>query len=162
VTDTAPHQTPVIIVTGLSGAGKTVVLKAFEDLGYETVDNLPVNLLPRLLREEESLEPVRTMRPIAIGVDCRTRAFNADTLIDAVKDRIDLAAIRFEVLFLDCDDEVLERRFSETRRRHPLAQTEPVHVGIVKERMMLMPLRREADIVLNTSGRRALPQESAL
>jgi UPF0042 nucleotide-binding protein len=142
----SPAALSVILVTGLSGAGRTTTLKALEDLGFEAVDNLPLGLLPALLTPRA--EPGR----VAVGIDPRSRGFAPDLLaktIDALKDRTD---IDLRVLFLDCDDEVLIRRFTETRRRHPLATDRPIADGIAIERRMLDPLRDLATAVIDTTS----------
>jgi UPF0042 nucleotide-binding protein len=134
------------LVTGLSGAGKTTALKALEDLGYEVVDNLPVRLVAALVQGEDG-----DRVPLAIGIDARTRDFGVDTVgaeFDALAALPDLSV---SVLFLECDDVVLNRRFTETRRRHPLASDRPVSDGIRQERRLMEPLRERADVVLDTS-----------
>ena len=133
----------VVLVTGMSGAGRTTALKALEDLGYEAVDNLPVALLAYLIRSGEPARP-----SIAIGIDCRTRAFDPAS-VDAMRDALPEGTAR--VLFLDCDDEILRRRFTETRRRHPLAAERPVLDGIQRERALTAALRERADLVIDTS-----------
>ena len=147
----APGRLPgarrrVTIVTGMSGAGKTLALKALEDAGYEAVDNLPLSLLASLVRPEDGAG-----RPIAIGVDTRTRDFSVAAFGRAI-DRLK-AEPGFEanLLFLDCEDEPLRRRFTETRRRHPLAGDRPLADGIRAERDLIQPLRKRADMVLDTS-----------
>ncbi len=137
--EAAPH----VIVTGLSGAGKSTVLRAFEDAGFEAVDNLPLSLLPALLMVPDE-------HPVAVGVDTRTRAFAPDILLDRIAE---LSTTRHPVrlLFLDCADEVLARRFGETRRPHPLAPDRPVADGIARERETLARLRERADLVIDTS-----------
>jgi UPF0042 nucleotide-binding protein len=141
----------VVLITGLSGAGHSTALKAFEDLGYEAVDNLPLSLL-RSLVAAESVEAATLERPVAIGVDIRTRGFAVDTLlgeVDRLKARPELEAI---LLYLDCNDEVLRLRYTETRRRHPLVADRPVPDVIRAEREMLEPLRERADVTIDTSG----------
>ncbi|MBM3601391.1 MAG: RNase adapter RapZ [Alphaproteobacteria bacterium] len=135
----------VVLVTGLSGAGRTSCLKVLEDLGYEAVDNLPLPLVERLL------DP-RPQRPIAIGLDFRTRGFDSEALIgelERLRARPDLDAT---ILFLDCDSEVLARRFTETRRRHPLALDRPVGDGIDRERQLMGPVREQADDIIDTTA----------
>jgi RNase adapter protein RapZ len=137
---------PVVLMTGLSGAGLSTALKALEDAGYEAVDNLPLSLLPALVKpgDEEA-------RPLAVVVDSRTRAFTAHALIalfDALTARPDLAV---RLVFMDSADDVLQRRFTETRRRHPQAMDRPVMDGIQREREMLWPLRMRADLVIDSS-----------
>lgn len=139
----------VVLVTGLSGAGRSTCLKALEDLDYEAVDNLPLALLPALLDGE----PERAR--VAIGVDSRSRAFRADTMIAEVARMRADPTLAVTLLFLDSDPAVLERRFSETRRRHPLAADRPVADGVRLEREMMAPLRAAADTVIDTSEMRA-------
>jgi RNase adapter protein RapZ len=135
----------IVLVTGMSGAGRTTALKALEDLGFEAVDNLPVTLLGSLIRPGDRLE-----RDLAIGIDCRTRAFDPSDLIGQI------AAARRgghdpQLLFLDSEDEILRRRFNETRRRHPLAVDRPVTDGITHERQVMAGLRQHAGLVIDTS-----------
>lgn len=135
-----------LVVTGMSGAGRSTALKTFEDMGYEAVDNLPLSLLPNLV-----VPTALRQSPLAICVDVRTRDFAAPILIAAL-DR--LAAehdLDLRVIFLDCDDDRLERRYTETRRRHPLAAERPVADGIKLERERVRPLRDRADLVIDTS-----------
>ena len=139
---TMPVQ-PILIVTGLSGAGKSTVLKALEDAGHEVVDNLPFSLLDGLLA-------AASPRPIALGLDSRTRAFDAKALgarVAALRD----AGRDARLVYLDCADDVLIRRFSETRRRHPLALDRPAIDGIRAERDLLGGLKRSADLVIDSS-----------
>jgi UPF0042 nucleotide-binding protein len=145
-TNAAPTRRAVAIVTGMSGAGKSTALKALEDSGYEAVDNLPLSLLVSLVRPEDGVG-----RPIAVGVDTRTRDFSV-AAFDAAIDRL-RAEPSFEtrLVFLDSEDEVLRRRFTETRRRHPLAADRPVTDGIRAERDLIVPLRGRADLVIDTS-----------
>lgn len=140
----ATGRVPVLLITGLSGAGHTTALKLLEDVGYEAVDNLPLSLLSGLAGSGFE-------RPIAIGVDCRTRGFSAAALADWL-DRVGAdPALQVRLIFLACSDEVLQRRFTETRRRHPLAVDRPVADGIRHERWLLAPLRDRADLVIDTS-----------
>lgn len=136
----------IVLVTGMSGAGHTTALKALEDIGFEAVDNLPMRLLPGLVRQGPA-----PGRGLAVGVDVRTRDFGVDALVEEVTRLKHRASYPVEVLFLDCDDEVLRRRYTETRRRHPLAEDRPVLDGIAQERRMLALLRDAADTVIDTS-----------
>lgn len=144
-----PHTgAPALIVTGMSGAGKTTVLHTLEDLGYESVDNLPMTLLPAVIGAGLS-------RPLAVGIDVRTRDFDPSALIRGLEtsgtvDADGTPAV--SLLFLDCDDTVLIRRYTETRRRHPLAIDRPLQDGLVLERRILEPLRGHAAITLDTSA----------
>ena len=137
---------PVVIVTGMSGAGRSTALKALEDLGYEAVDNLPLSLLSSLLTPGTG-----GGRPLAIGVDARTRDFGAAPFLEELDGLIRMEAFRVRLLFLDCDSEVLQRRFSETRRRHPVTPDRRVTDGIAHERALLAPLRDRADEVIDTT-----------
>ncbi len=134
---------PILIVTGLSGAGKSTVLKALEDAGHEVVDNLPLGLIDGLLAAAAT-------RPIALGLDSRTRAFDAKALAARVAALRD-AGRDVRLVYLDCADDVLIRRFSETRRRHPLALDRPALDGIRAERDLLGMLKRSADLVIDTT-----------
>jgi RNase adaptor protein for sRNA GlmZ degradation len=134
---------PILIVTGLSGAGKSTVLKALEDAGHEVVDNLPIGLLDGLLA-------AAAPRPIALGLDSRTRAFDAKALAARVLGLRD-AGRDVQLVYLDCADDVLIRRFSETRRRHPLALDRPAIDGIRAERDLLGLLKRSADLVIDST-----------
>lgn len=137
---------PVVIVTGMSGAGRSTALKALEDLGYEAVDNLPLSLLSALLTPGTGAS-----RPLAIGVDARTRDFGPAPFLEELDSLIGMDTLKTRMLFLDCDSEVLQRRFSETRRRHPVTPDRRVTDGIARERSMLAPLRDRADEVIDTT-----------
>jgi UPF0042 nucleotide-binding protein len=151
----------VVVVTGMSGAGKTTALKFLEDLGYEAVDNLPLTLVGPLLGAPAPGSGHRR-RPIAIGIDIRTRDFAAASMM-AELDRLAAGrGVELHLLFLDCDDEVLARRFTETRRLHPLAVERPLSDGIAHERQLIAPLRGRADVVLDTSNLRPAEFKSAL
>ncbi len=145
-TDT-PVQQQLLLVTGLSGAGKSTVLAVLEDIGWEVIDNFPVRLLKRLVAKPE--EP---RGPLAIGFDSRTRGFVPADVIALVKELAARPDIALTFLFLDCAGGELERRFNETRRRHPMAAGRPVLEGIAAERELLEPLRRWADMVIDTSA----------
>lgn len=135
----------LVLVTGPSGAGRTTAIRALEDLGFEAIDNLPLSLLTRLL---DGRAPDR---PLALGIDPRNRDFSTFGVIEAI-DRI--AADNpgmMQVLYLDCSTSVLLRRFSETRRRHPLAPAESPGAGIERELDLLGPIRARADILIDTS-----------
>jgi len=143
-----PGPQRILLVTGLSGAGKSTVLKTLEDLGWETVDNLPLSLIEPLLATPVSARSGRA-RPLAIGLDCRTRGFKAERL---AKQIATIARQRpVETVFLDCATAELVRRYSETRRRHPLAPDRPATDGIAEERERTAPLKRIADHVIDTT-----------
>ena len=141
----APHAGgTLIVVTGMSGAGRSTALKAFEDMGYEAVDNLPLSLLP-------NLAPAAGQPPLALGVDVRTRDFAVPALVAALDRLVEDQGLDLRIVFLDCDDDRLERRYTETRRPHPLAAERPVGDGIRLERERVQPLRERADLVIDTS-----------
>lgn len=150
-----PHRTPdqssILLVTGMSGAGKSTALKALEDLGYEVVDNLPLSLWSKLLATKDSNRDHAHDRPLAIGIDTRTRAFNAEEVVQQIKELRADGVIDIRVLFIDCSGGELTKRFSETRRRHPLALDRPAADGIAREREIMAPLRRWADVVIDTT-----------
>lgn len=142
----------VVLVSGLSGAGKTTALKLLEDMGYEAVDNLPLSLLRRLTFPGEEIAASPQRRALAVGIDTRTRDFQADRLADLVADLKQRPDLAVQLLFFDCDDDVLLKRFTATRRRHPLAGDRPVSDGIAAERRLMAPLKRAADLVLDTTA----------
>ncbi len=146
---TRPNR--ILLVTGMSGAGKSTALKTLEDMGWEAVDNLPFSLLDRLLATRPS-EGTSGARPLALGVDSRTRGFKAQAIIDRIKTMRDAGNANIATLFLDCTGAELERRYSETRRRHPLAPDRPAADGIARERELIAPLRRWADHVIDTTA----------
>lgn len=133
----------ILLVTGMAGAGRTTALKVLEDIGYEAVDNLPAALIGALIMPKERID-----RRIAIGIDCRSRAFDPEALkrLLAQPSRHELT-----LLFLDCESEVLRRRFTETRRPHPLASERPIMDGIARERLLMEPLKTRADLVIDTT-----------
>lgn len=145
------EQQRLLLVTGLSGAGKSTALSVLEDLGWETIDNFPVRLLERLVREPRQ-DPDSTRAPLAIGFDSRTRGFVPAEIIALLKSlngREDLVA---SFMFLDCRSGELARRYNETRRRHPMAHDSTAEEGIAAERELLEPLRRWAEVVVDTSA----------
>jgi UPF0042 nucleotide-binding protein len=145
--DSAPtSQKPLLALSGLSGAGKSTALKALEDLGYEVVDNLPLALVDALIASPQASND----RPLAFGIDSRTRGFNAEALVERLRG-LKQSGTDVRLIYLDCADDELVRRFSETRRRHPLAQDRPAADGIAQERLLTEPLRRWADLVIDTS-----------
>lgn len=154
VPEPATARVLVVLVTGLSGAGRTSTLKVLEDEGFEAVDNLPLSLLPMLLAPARDIDDAggNAAARVAVGVDLRTRGFDQGRFLDqlsALRGRTDLD---LRVVYLDCDDAVLIRRFTETRRRHPLATDRPVADGIRIEREVMIPLREAADVVIDTSA----------
>jgi UPF0042 nucleotide-binding protein len=135
----------LVLVTGPSGAGRSTAIHALEDLGFEAIDNLPLRLVPLLLDG-----PAPT-RPLALGMDPRNREFSAEGLLELIDTLSGRADTQLTVLYLDCRDDVLLRRFSETRRRHPLAPAESPETGIRREQGLLTPLRDRADTLIDTS-----------
>jgi UPF0042 nucleotide-binding protein len=134
----------VVLVTGLSGAGKNSILRALEDLGYETMDNPPLGALEDLIGCAE--------RNLAIGVDARSRGFDAEIVLKTLGRLRGNPGLRPELIYAAADDEALLSRYTETRRRHPLAQTGKVADGIALERQLTDALRLAADLVVDTSA----------
>jgi UPF0042 nucleotide-binding protein len=139
----AQPQPDLLIITGLSGGGHTTALRLLEDIGYEAVDNLPLSLLGNVTSGAAH-------QPIAIGIDSRTRGFSPAALAEQLA-HLKAGGRDVRLIFLVCSDEVLQRRFTETRRRHPLAVDRPVADGIRRERELLAPLHEMADLVIDTS-----------
>ncbi|MCB1399643.1 MAG: RNase adapter RapZ [Rhodobacteraceae bacterium] len=135
----------VVLVTGPSGAGRSTAISALEDLGYETIDNLPLSMVPRLLDG-----PID--RPVALGIDVRNRDFSATALIELIDRLTRNPDLWLEVLYLDASLDELIRRFSETRRRHPLAPSDAPMSGITQEIDILTPIRVRADVLIDTTG----------
>lgn len=146
-------QTPkrILLVTGLSGAGKSTALRTLEDIGWEVVDNLPLSLLEHLLSTPLGKGSARRRRPLAIGIDSRTRDFDAKRIVAQIKELAGDHDFPVETLYFDCAGSELLRRYSETRRRHPLAPDRPATDGIAAERELMEPLRRWADHVIDTT-----------
>ena len=144
----APHQ--ILLVTGLLGAGKTTALRELEDLGWEIIDNFPIRLLNRLI-DNTTPRDSDIRGPLAIGFDSRTRGFNPRNIIRQAKALTKRKDVELTTLFLDCSSKELERRYNETRRRHPLAADMPASTGIRAERELLEPLRRWADMLVETT-----------
>ncbi len=135
----------LVLVTGPSGAGRSTAINTLEDIGFEAIDNLPLTLLPRLLDGP----PID--HPLVLGIDARNRDFSTAALIEVIDQLTLRSEIKAQVLYLDCRDDVLLRRFSETRRRHPLAPAEDPGQGIQRENDLLGPIRARADILIETS-----------
>ncbi len=139
-------QQRVVLVTGPSGAGRSTAIHVLEDLGFEAIDNLPMGLLVRLVN---SSEPAR---PMALGIDTRNRDFSTIGFIELAAKLGRMAHVDLTILYLDCGDEVLLRRFSETRRRHPVATDASPETGICQEKELLAPIREIADTLIDTSA----------
>jgi len=135
----------LVVLTGMSGAGKSSALGALEDLGYEAVDNLPLALLDALIAGG-TLD-----RPLAVVIDVRTRDFTVDRLLSTLDQLRNRPGLDVTLLFLDCDDDSLRQRFTETRRRHPLALDRPLSDGLALERSRMEPLRARADVLVDTA-----------
>lgn len=145
-TDITPQaRQRIVLVTGPSGAGRSTAIRTMEDLGFEAIDNLPLGLLPRLLEDP----PVG--RDLVLGLDVRNRDFSVNALIETLDSLRDAPGIETELLYLDCRSDVLLRRFSETRRRHPLAPAEGPEQGVTRELDLLVPIRARADILIDSS-----------
>ncbi|MFA5592905.1 MAG: RNase adapter RapZ [Micavibrio sp.] len=141
MTQQSPITAPApLFITGLSGAGMSSALKVLEDLGYEVFDNFPLKLLDALMEGKTD-----DTRPIAIGIDTRTRGFDPQAIIAKVRET------GGRLLLVTCDEAVLQKRFSETRRKHPLAGDRPVSAGIKKEMALLYDLRQIADSIIDTT-----------
>ena len=149
-TDSLPDRQRILLVTGMLGAGKTTALQELEDIGWEAIDNFPIRLLGRLLGPEGERAEGDTS-PLAIGFDSRTRGFSPDRVIERVKQLSARTDLEVTTLFLDCSTAELQRRYDETRRRHHLAHDVPVEEGIRAERELLAPLRRWADVMIDST-----------
>ena len=141
----------IMIVTGLSGAGRSTCLKLLEDYNFEAIDNLPLTLISDLLSPLISNSKNKSLKKIAIGVDPRTRGFSAQSLLNTLE-KLQLKKAKFSIIFLDCNDENLIRRFTETRRKHPLANDRPVSDGIKAERRLLEEIRQAAHVTMDSSN----------
>ena len=143
-----PNQTPkpqkLVVVSGPSGAGRSTAINVLEDLGFEAIDNVPMSLIPRLT---DGPLPA----PLAIGIDVRNRDFSTQAVADMVSQLQRRPDVDAQLLYLDADEDTLVRRYSETRRRHPLAPDEPAIQGIRREAELLTPLRQQAEMLLDTS-----------
>jgi UPF0042 nucleotide-binding protein len=140
-----PPLPRLLLVTGMSGAGKSTVLDALEDLGWDCVDNLPSALLNDFVHGERA---ARQRMPVAVGMDVRSRGFDPQAMPALLAS---IEGVTPEILYLDCAGSELIRRYDETRRRHPLAPDRPAEDGIARERGATEPLRRIADIVVDTT-----------
>jgi RNase adapter protein RapZ len=145
------HRRPFVLVTGLSGAGRMTALNALEDMGYVAVDNMPLPLLGDLMRSTAggsgTIAP-----PLAFGVDTRTFGFDPRELVRRVRKLRQRPDLDAKLLFLECDTEALQRRYTASRRPHPLAPDRPVIDGIVEERRQIQWMRDSADVVIDTSS----------
>ncbi|MEP2716751.1 RNase adapter RapZ [Pseudophaeobacter sp.] len=140
-----PKATPIVLVTGPSGAGRTTAINVLEDLGFEAIDNLPLRLLPGLV------SAAGVAGPMALGLDSRNRDFSPAALLDVIDMLEASEGCDLSVLYLDSRPEVLLRRFSETRRRHPLSPAETPEIGVQRELSLMSPIRDRASLLLDTS-----------
>ncbi|SMX46712.1 RNase adapter RapZ [Maliponia aquimaris] len=141
-----PGNARIVFVTGPSGAGRSSAINVLEDLGFETIDNIPLSLIPRLLDGD-----LPSARPLALGIDVRNRDFSAEGLMQLYETLTERLNAPVDLLYVDCSTEVLVRRYSETRRRHPLAPDETPGDGVVREKALLTDVRNRADILIDTS-----------
>lgn len=153
------RQDRLLIVSGLSGAGKSSAMKALEDLGYDAVDNLPLSMAWQLASDWASAPrppsgaTSSTPRGLAIGVDSRTREFSAERLMEFLTWLRARGDMRVEMLFLDCEDDLLFRRFTETRRRHPMGPSgQRLRDAVAAERAAMECLRDQAEWVIDTTA----------
>lgn len=144
-TKSAGKTPKILLVTGPSGGGRTTAIRALEDAGFEVIDNLPLSLLPRLLGGDAP------DRDLALGLDVRNRDFGIDKLIEVIDGLTQTYGDGCELLYLEADSDTLVRRYSETRRRHPLAVAGPPLAGILEEFDLLIPIRARADVLIDTS-----------
>jgi RNase adapter protein RapZ len=133
----------IVVVSGPAGSGRSTAIRALEDLGFEAIDNLPLSFLPRLFAAPVS-------RSTVVGIDPRNREFGMDRLVAAMTEIEGATGQTPTLVYLDCDAQTLVRRYSETRRRHPLSPTETPLVGIEREIALLAPLRERADVLIDT------------
>ncbi len=147
MTDLATSAPPVklALITGPAGSGRTTALKSFEDIGFEAIDNMPASLVRRLVSAP-------LPRPLALAIDARNRDFSAQATLDLVDDLSALPDLSVELVYLDCPATTLVRRFSETRRSHPVLPDAPIADGIALELQLLAPLRARADVLIDTSS----------
>jgi UPF0042 nucleotide-binding protein len=141
-----PERRRFVLVTGPSGAGRSSALNVLEDAGFEAIDNLPLRLLPALLDS-----PLQE-RSMALGIDARNRDFSTNGVLDLMGQLSTREGLVIELLYLDCATDVLLRRFSETRRRHPLAPSDRPAEGIRREQELLAPIRERADVLIDTTN----------
>ncbi len=142
----------LFLITGLSGAGKSSALKVLEDLSYEAIDNLPVSLLSNVVDMVLADNECEDRAALAIGIDARTRNFQQDEILKNLAEIRDHDNINLKILYFDSSNEVLAQRFTETRRKHPLAGGQQVMTAITREREMMDVIRAEADFIFDTSG----------
>lgn len=138
-------QPPLVLVTGPSGAGRTTAINVLEDLDFEAIDNLPLRLVPALVNAGGA------DRPLVLGLDPRNRDFSTEAMVDMIDMLKARQGIKTTVLYLDAQADVLLRRFSETRRRHPLSPAESPELGVTRELDLMRMIRERSDVVIDTS-----------
>lgn len=137
---------PVLLITGMSGSGRSFALKALEDMGYETIDNLPLKFLEPVVSTDNKVS-----QPLAISIDVRTRDFSSENFLKKLEILTQNPAFETQLIFFDCDDDILACRYNESRHIHPLAHERPIMDGIRLERNLMTPIRDYADYVIDTS-----------
>lgn len=137
---------PVLLITGMSGSGRSFALKTLEDMDYETIDNLPLNFLEPVVSSYN-----KDSQPLAISIDVRTRDFSSDKFLIELEKLEQNSQLNTQLIFFDCDDEILARRYNESRRLHPLAHERPVIDGIHLERHLMSVIREHSNHVIDTS-----------
>ncbi|MCT4609390.1 MAG: RNase adapter RapZ [Pelagimonas sp.] len=147
MTEQKTNQQRIVLVTGPGGAGRSTAINVLEDFGYETIDNIPLSFVPRLV----DTTPV-TARPVALGIDVRNRDFSVEGLLELMTYLKVSSRVEADLFYLDCEHSVLVRRYSETRRRHPLAPDETPGEGILRELALLEDVRKQADVLVDTSA----------
>ena len=140
-----PETDRLIMLTGPSGAGRSTALKALEDSGFEAIDNMPISLIPRLVAD-------RLERPLVLVLDARNRDFSVNAFLSLVDELAAAPRFDFDLVYLDCPVPALIRRYSETRRRHPLSPDGTASEGIALEARLLHPVRLRADVLIETGG----------
>ena len=139
----SPETARLVLLTGPSGAGRSTALRALEDIGFEAIDNMPISLVSRLVSD-------RLERPLALVLDPRNRDFSVDALLALAAELSAMHQLDFEMVYLDCPVPVLLRRYSETRRRHPLSPDGVARDGIDLEARLLLPVRQRATMLIKT------------
>ena len=136
----------LILVIGQSGAGRTTVIHILDDQGFDTLDNVPVHLIPRVASKE------LVDKPLALGLDIRSKSFSVQNLMKEISNWKALSKSRVVILFLECSLDILIKRFSLTRRPHPVPGEDNLELSIKRELKLIAPLRDKADLVLDTSN----------
>jgi len=142
----------LVLVTGMSGAGRTSAMRALEDIGFEAVDNLPLKLLTKLVTGLDDKQGTDEETRLAVGIDIRGRDFDPDYFFEKLKQVASETNLDISTLFVDCDDATLIQRYKETRRPHPFAPDRPIADGLKLERRLISEIRNRADIVIDTGG----------